>query len=214
MLTIWGRKSSINVQKALWAAAELGLKFDNPQAGGAHGQTDTAAYGRMNPNRLVPALDDDGFILWESSAIVRYLANAYGKGTLAPADVKALAVADQWTDWSMTTVYPELIPGLFAQLIRVPAKDRNPADLAAKAKRSGDRFAMLDAHLAGRTYITGSVLTFADIIVGSLMYRFYTMPIERPALPHVEAWYKRLTERKAYQEHVMLEWESMKVPGA
>lgn len=214
MLTIWGRKSSINVQKALWAAAELRLPFDNPQVGGPYGKTDTPEYSKMNPNRLVPVLDDNGFILWESSAIVCYLANAYGKGTLAPTDIKQLALADQWTDWSMTTVYPELIPGLFAQLIRVPAKDRNPADLAAKAKRSGERLGMLDAHLAGRTYILGSAFTFADIIVGALMYRYYTMPIERPALSNVEAWYKRLTERKPYQDHIMLEWESMKVPGA
>lgn len=214
MLKIWGRKSSINVQKALWAAAELRIAFENPQVGGPFGKTDTPDYGRMNPNRLVPVIDDNGFILWESSAIVRYLANAYGKGKLAPADVKQLAVADQWTDWSMTTVYPELIPGLFAQLIRVPAKDRNPADLAAKAKRSGERLMMLDAHLEGRSFITGHDFTFADIVVGSLMYRYYTMPIERPVLPHVEAWYARLAERKPYQDNVMLEWESMKVPGA
>jgi glutathione S-transferase len=214
MLKIWGRKSSINVQKVLWAAAELNLAFENPQAGGPHGKTDTAEYGKMNPNRLVPVIDDDGFILWESSAIVRYLSNAYGKGSLSPVDVKQLAIADQWTDWSMGTVYPELIPGLFAPLIRVPAKDRNPADLAAKAKRTGERFAMLDAHLAGRTYICGDVMTFADVMVGSLMYRFYTMPIERPNLPNVEAWYQRLNARKPYQNHVMIEWESMKVPGA
>jgi glutathione S-transferase len=214
MLTIWGRKTSINVQKALWAAAELGLAFDNPQVGGPHGKTDTEEYGRLNPNRLVPVLDDGGFILWESSAIVRYLVNAYGKGTLAPIDPKQLAIADQWTDWSMTTVYPELIPGIFAQLIRVPAKDRNPADLAAKAKRSGERLGMLDAHLAGRTYICGSAFTFADIVVGSLMYRYFTMPIDRPSLPNVEAWAKRLEGRKPYRDHVMLEWESMKVPGA
>ncbi len=214
MLTIWGRKTSINVQKPLWIAAELGLTFDNPQVGGPFGKTDTPEYGAMNPNRLVPVIDDGGFILWESSAITRYLANAYGKGTLAPTDVKELALADQWTDWSLTTVYPELIPGLFAQLIRVPAKDRNPADLAAKAKRSGERFAMLDAHMKGRDFIVGKQLTFADILVGSLMYRYFTMPIERPALPNVEAWYQRLTQRKGYQDHVMLEWESMKVPGA
>jgi len=214
MLTIWGRKTSINVQKPLWAAAELGLAFDNPQVGGPHGKTDTPEYGAMNPNRLVPVIDDGGFIVWESSAVVRYLANAYGKGTLAPTDVKDLAVADQWTDWSMTTVYPELIPGLFAPLIRVPAKDRDPADLAAKAKRSGERFAMLDAHMAGRDYITGSTFTFADVIVGSLLYRYYTMPIERPDLPNMKAWYDRLCQRKPYQDHVMLEWESMKVPGA
>ncbi len=214
MLKIFGRKSSINVQKVLWAAAELGVAFENTEVGGAFGKTDTPDYIRMNPNRLVPVIDDGGFILWESSAIVRYLADTYGKGSLVPADPKQLAVADQWADWSMTSVYPELIPGLFAQLIRVPAKDRNPAELAAKAKRSGERFANLDAHLAGRAFITGSALSFADILVGSLMYRYTTMPIERPALANLEAWYKRLTARKPYQDHVMLEWESMKVPGA
>ena len=214
MLKIWGRKSSINVQKVLWAAAELGIAFENPQVGGPFGKTDTTEYGKMNPNRLVPVIEDNGFVVWESSAIVRYLANAYSKGKMAPTDLKQLAIADQWTDWSMTTVYPELIPGLFAQFIRVPAKDRNPADLAAKAKRSGERLTMLDAHLEGHTFIAGHDLTFADIIAGSLMYRYYTMPIERPVLPNVEAWYARLAQRKPYQDNVMLEWESMKVPGA
>jgi glutathione S-transferase len=214
MLKIWGRKTSVNVQKVMWAVAELEQPHERIDAGGVFGKTDTAEYGAMNPNRLVPVLEDGSLVLWESSAIVRYLAGRYGKGGLMPSDVGTAAKADQWMEWSITTLYGDIIPGLFVQFVRVTAADRNAAAVDGAAKRSGERLAILDKQLAGKTFILGDTLTMADIAVGTMLYRYFTMPIARPSLPNVEAYYQRLTTRKGYQDHVMIDWVSMKIPGA
>ena len=214
MLKIWGRATSSNVQKVMWAIGELGVPHERIDAGGVHGGLETPAFAAMNPMRLVPVLEDDGFPIWESQAIVRYLATNYGRGTLAPADPKHFARADQWMDWNWTAVQPDIITSLFWGLIRTPKADRNETALAASAKRVGERLAVLDAHLATRAYIMGDQLTMADIPVGTNMYRYFTMPIERPSLPHVEAWYARLCDRPAYAKHAMVDYSVLKVPGA
>jgi glutathione S-transferase len=214
MLTIWGRKTSVNVQKVMWAVGELNLAHERIDAGGAFGKLDTAEYGAMNPNRLVPTMNDNGFVLWESHAIVRYLATTYGRGGLAPADPKGIARADQWMEWANSTLYTDIIIGLFLPLVRTPASERNAAAVEAAAKRAGEKLAVLDAQLAGKAFILGDTLTMADIGVGSLMYRYYTLPLARPALPNVEAWCGKLAERQTYQDHVMVDWAPMKVPGA
>ena len=213
-LKIWGRANSANVQKVMWAVAELGLPHERIDAGLHHGHVNTPEYAAMNPMRLVPVMDDGGFILWESHAIVRYLAETYGRGTLAPQDRRAFAVADQWMDWSHTTIQPDIIATCFIGLIRTTAAERNTAAIAAAAKRAGERLAILDAQLKGRDYIGGMTLTMADIALGTLMYRYYTMLIARPSLTNVEAWYARLCARPPYQANVMIEYASLKVPGA
>ena len=214
MLKVWGRKTSVNVQKVMWAVGELGLPHERIDAGAAFGKLDTPEFGAMNPNRLVPVLDDDGFILWESSAIVRYLSEQYGRGKLAPEGRHSYARADQWMEWSITELYRDIIAVCFLGLIRTPAKDRDTAGIAAAAKRIGDKLAILDRQLDGRAFICGDQLTMADIAVGTMMYRYFNLPIERPALGNVEHWYGRLSARKPYQEHVMIDFQAMKVPGA
>ena len=214
MLKVWGRKTSVNVQKAMFAIGELGLQHQRFDFGGPFGGLDTPEYGLLNPNRLVPTIDDNGFILWESNAIVRHLAQRYGRGTLSPTDELSFAKADGWMDWSLTTIYSDIIGTCFLQLIRTPAKERNDALLEAATKRAGEKLGILNQQLAGRPYIAGENLTIADIAVGTLMYRYFTLPIPRPALANVEAWYGRLAKRPAYQTHVMVEYQSMKVPGA
>jgi glutathione S-transferase len=214
MLTIHGRKTSVNVQKVMWAVAELGLAHTRMDLGGPFGGLDTPEYGAMNPNRLVPVLDDNGFKLWESNAIVRYLADSYGRGGLAPEGRYAFARADQWAEWAQSTLYSDIITTCFLQLIRTPAKDRNTALVAAAAERAGTKLQLLDAQLAGTAFITGEKLTIADIGVGSVMYRYMNLPIKRPRLVNVDAWFQRLSQRKPYQEHVMVDFAAMKVPGA
>ncbi len=214
MLKIWGRKTSVNVQKVMWAVGELGLAHERIDAGGNFGRLDTPEFGAMNPNRLVPVLDDDGFILWESSPIVRYLAERYGRGTLAPEGRHAYARADQWMEWATTELYRDIIGVCFLGLIRTAAKDRDAAAIAAAAKRAGDKLSLLDRQLDGRAFICGDQLTMADIAVGALMYRYFNLEIERPALGNVEHWYRRLTARPPYQAHVMVDFAAMKVPGA
>lgn len=214
MLKIWGRKTSVNVQKVMWAVAELGLAHERIDAGGPFGIVDTPAFAALNPNRLVPVLDDDGFILWESNACVRYLAGLHGRGSLAPAASQDVARADQWMDWMSSSLYPNVISTLFQQFVRVTTADRDAAAVEAAARRAGDKLAILDAQLAGKSFVVGETLTIADIALGCLMYRYFTMPIARPSLPNVEAWYQRLVARKAYQDHVMIDWHGMKIPGA
>lgn len=213
-LKIWGRSNSVNVQKVMWALGEMGVLHQRIDAGGAFGGLDAEDFIAMNPNRLVPVMEDGGFILWESNAIVRYLASTYGRGGLHPADRRDAARADQWMDWGITSLNPDIIQTCFIGLIRTPAAERNTAAIAAAAQRAGNRLAILDKHLEGRKFIGGSELTMADIPAGSYMYRYFTLPIARPKLPNVEGWYQRLAERQAYQRHVMLDYSNMKVPGA
>jgi glutathione S-transferase len=214
MLKVYGRKTSVNVQKVMWTVGELGLAHERIDAGGPFGGLDTPEFGKLNPNRLVPVIDDNGFILWESQPIVRYLSETYDRGRLAPEGRFAYARADQWSDWALTTLYADIIATCFLGLIRTPAAERDTARIAAAAANAGKKLAILDQHLEGRNWIVGDQLTFADINVGTLMYRYFNMDIERPRLGNVIAWYQRLTARRAYQEHVMVDFQAMKVPGA
>lgn len=212
MLRIWGRVTSVNVQKVLWAADEIGLSYERIDAGGPFGKLDTPEYRALNPNQVVPTIEDDGFVLWESNAIVRYLSEAYG--VLAPVDLEARSVAGQWCDWSLSSLYSDLIGVCFHQIVRVTAEERDNKAITAAAARLDHRFMILDRHLEDRDFIAGEALSFADVCVGALMYRYYTMPIAQAEAPNVEAWYRRLEERSAYREHVMRDWHQMKIPGA
>lgn len=214
MLKVWGRKTSVNVQKVMFAVGELGLKHQRFDFGGPYGGLDTTEYGLLNPNRLVPTIDDNGLVLWESNAIIRHLAQSYGRGSLSPADEMTFAKADSWMDWSLTTIYSDIIGTCFLQLIRTPANERNMAALKAAAERAGEKLTILNQQLNGRQFIVGDQPSVADVAVGTLMYRYFNLAIARPKLDNVESWYQRLAKRPAYQTHVMVEFQSMKVPGA
>ena len=203
MLKIWGRNNSINVQKVLWTAAELGLRHERVDVGGAFGGLDTDAFAAMNPNRRIPVLEDGEFVLWESHAIVRYLARTYGERALMPRDARAEGLVDQWMDWTNGTLLAPLTVVFWGQ-IRLPADQRDRAAEEQAALQLGDLFAMVDASLAGRDYLLGDRLTAADIPVGAAAYRWYGLDLERPDLPNVRAWYQRLAGRTAYRSQVML----------
>lgn len=203
MLKIWGRNNSVNVQKAMWTVGELGLDHERIDVGGAFGGLDTPEYGAMNPNRRIPVLEDGGTVLWESNAIVRYLAARYGSGSLWAEDPGIRAQADIWMDWMVTTLLPEMHP-VFWGLIRTPEAERDMDHINAAAKRTGETFKLLDAHLADRKFVTGGALTMGDIPVGAACYRYHELPIDRPDLPNVAAWYARLQEREAFRQHVMI----------
>ncbi len=205
MLKIWGRKTSSNVQKVMWAVGELGLASERLDVGGAFGKTDTPDYIKMNPNRLVPVLQDGTLTMYESNAIVRYIAATYGKGSLAPSDPAMFAKADQWMDWTATTWAPAI--GAVFWHFRTPPKDRTPVGLVAATKKVAEVAKILDAELAGTQFLLGPQLTMADIVVGTFLYRYYTMPFVRESRPNIDAYYQRLTARQAYQEHAMVDWE-------
>lgn len=214
MLKIWGRANSVNVQKPMWAIGELGLPHERIDAGGAFGKTDTPEFIRMNPNRLVPVLDDNGFVMFESNAIVRYLADTYGRGKLAPEGRHSFARADQWSDWALNALFHDMILKVFVPMVRVPKAERDPKAMAAAVQRAGEHIAILDRELEGKAFLLGDQLTFADILTGVYMYRWFNLEIDRPRHANVQAWYQRLTARPAYQQHVMIDFSAMKVPGA
>ncbi len=197
MLKIWGRLSSINVQKVVVCANALGLAYERIDAGLAYGIVDTPAYKAKNPNSLVPTIEDGDFVLWESNAIVRYLSHQYGHGTLWPADPRAAADADRWMDWQATTLTPAMTDA-FVQLVRTPAERRDAALVAASIARSEPRIAILDAHLQRRRFVTRDSLTMADIPLACAAHRWLGLPCDKPRHPHVERWYALLQERPAF----------------
>ena len=202
MLKIFGRTNSINVQKVMWTVAELGLPHERVNAGMAHGVVNEPWYADLNPNRLVPAIDDDGVVLWESNVIVRYLAARHASGTLMPADPAMRARAEMWMDWQQTS-FPGFGP-LFLGLIRTPPEKRDMAAIRAGREGTEAALRLLDKHLANRSHMIADHLTVADIPLGCVAYRWYALPIERPELPNLRAWYERLVKRPAFAQHVML----------
>ncbi|MGI9302328.1 MAG: glutathione S-transferase family protein [Gammaproteobacteria bacterium] len=220
MLTIWGRRNSINVQKVMWTVGELSLDYVRENVGGSFGELDTPEYRAMNPNGLVPVLEDERLVLWESQAIVRYLAARHPETGLWPEGLAVRAVADQWMDWMHTTLLPDLFTVFFG-LVRTPAEARDMEKINAAAKSMGEKWSRLDAHLTDNDYVAGKTFTMGDIPVGAACYRYHNMAIDRPKLPNVEAWYARLQQRPAYQEHVMIpfgstleEWLELEKQGA
>jgi glutathione S-transferase len=210
MITVWGRHTSSNVQMVVWALNELGLEYERINAGGKYGRSDTEEYRRMNPNRLVPVLQDDGLTLWESAAIVRYLGAAYGAESFWPADPRKRAPLDMWAEWIKTSFGPALLTGIFWPLIGVPEAQRDVAAMAPAVERMKGLAAILDERLAGGGYLGGNEPCFADIIVGTLLYRYFTLDFERAETPHIEAYYQRLAGRPAYAAHVMISYDSLR----
>ena len=194
MLRIWGRLSSINVQKVVWCCDELGIPYERTDVGGAFGGNNTPEYLAMNPNGLVPVIDEDGFILYESNAIVRYLAARHGAGTLWPEDLRARADADRWMEWQSTGFTPAMW-GAFWQLVRTPPEKRDAA-LVESSRAKTERLAgILDAHLRGRRYLAGDAFSPADIVVGCAAHRWLNMPVARESRPELARWYASLKSR-------------------
>jgi len=199
MLKIWGRVNSVNVKKALWCLEELGLPYERIDAGLQFGVTNTAAYRKMNPNGLVPTLDDGGFILWESHTIVRYLADKHGKGVLRPMDLHIRAVANQWMDWAFT--FQGSVRDAFWHLIRTPPEKRDAEAIEKSRVRSGELAGILDAALADRMYVAGA-FSMGDIPIGCEVQRWMRLPMDRPHLPNLAAWFERLCARPAFKKAV------------
>ena len=202
MLEIWGRPYSSNVIPVIWTANELGLKYTLQLAGGSFGKLDTQQYAQINPNRMIPAIRDGNFALWESLAIVRYLCDRYGADNLSPAAPQTRAIADQWMEWSASKAFAPVIYLFFATVRTQPA-DRDLAKIAALRDEANEALIILDAHLADRPYVCGDSFTMGDIPLGCVAYRYFNVDVDRPALPNVEAWYQRLAERAPYRDHVM-----------
>jgi glutathione S-transferase len=201
MLKILGRKTSSNVQKVLWCCSELNIPFEREDIGGPFGKNNTAEYLARNPNGLVPTIDDDGFILWESNAIVRYLCAKHGAGKLWPSDLARRADGDRWMDWQQTTLAPPM-GILFRGLLRQPPEVIDAEQMNGAMQKATAAMRILDTQLAPRAFVVGDTLSMADIALGNAAHRWFSLPRERPELPHVAQWYARLNDRPAYRQHI------------
>lgn len=209
MRRVWGRRSAFNVQKVMWLIGELGLEHEHIDAGGAFGGLDTPEFLAMNPHGRVPVIDDGGTIVWESHAIIRYLGARYGAGTFWPNEPAARSFADRWMDWSLATLQPAFMD-LFWGFYRTPAPQRNWLQIRDAMTRCARHYQLLDRHLADRAYLAGDAITMADVPAGTSLYRYFALDLDRPALPNVEAWYRRLAARPAYRAHVMRRFEELR----
>ncbi len=203
MFKIWGRKDGSNVIKVTWCLGEIGVDYERIDWGGPFGGNDDPEYRAKNPNGRLPTLEEeDGFTLWESGAVTRYLCAKYSMGDLYPEDLHARAAADKWMDWSSMNL--AAFNSVFLdQFFRVAKEDRDDAKIAEATKQASAMYDILDAHLAENDYLGGDRLTMADFPAGSLTDRWINWTPNRPAHPNVEAYYERLAARPAYQEHVI-----------
>jgi glutathione S-transferase len=202
MLRIWGRVNSVNVKKAMWCVAELGIPYERIDAGMQYGVVSTPEYRKMNPTGLVPTLDDDGYTLWESHTIVRYLAAKHSAGKLWSTDLRARADAERWMDWAFT--FQNAMRNVFWGLIRTPPEKRDASAIEEGKKKTFALLPILEQTLAKQPYVAGSAFTMGDIPIGCEVQRYMRVPIERPAFPAVQAWFERLRQRAPFRDHVDL----------
>ena len=202
MLKIWGRVNSVNVKKALWCVEELGLNYERIDAGMQYGVVSTPEYRKMNPTGLVPTINDDGFVLWESHSIVRYLCAKHSAGKLWPTDLKVRADAERWMDWAFT--FQGAMRNVFWGLIRTPPEKRDLKAIEEGCRKSAELLAILDGVLAQKAYVAGAAFTMGDIPIGCEVQRWMRVPIARPPFPAIEGWFARLLQRPAFAKHVDL----------
>jgi glutathione S-transferase len=191
------------VQKVLWAADEIGLKYERTDVGGAFGGNDQKWYLEKNPNGRVPCVEDNGHIFWESNSTVRYLSAAYSAGALWPTDPSTRSDADRWMDWELSSL-AEPMRTCFWGLIRTPPEKRDMGAVKKSAEVLGILFGRLDSWLEGRAFVAGNSFSMGDIPVGCFAYRWYALDIERPKLANVEGWFGRLNARAPFKKYVAL----------
>ncbi len=211
MLKVWGRKTSSNVQAVMWCIAELGLEHERIDAGLTYGVVDTPEYLAMNPNGMIPTIQDGGNPpLWESGAILRYLANSYADGPFWPADPIARADIDRWAEWSTLNFACNFSVPVFWRVVRTPPSKRDPEAIAAGLATLNRFLDIAEARLASSSYLVGDALTLADIQFGHLLFRYFDIDIERAEHPSVRRYYDRLTGRPEYKEHVMVSYDELR----
>lgn len=211
MLTIWGRADSSNVQSVMWAVAELGLPHRRIDAGHRFGVNDTAEFLAMNPNGTVPVVQDgDDPPLFESAAILRYLCNRYAKPPFWPDAPAERAQVDMWAEWARLNVVVPFTQRVFTVLVRTPEAKRDLAGVAEALAALRPKLAIAEARLARHPWLAGADFTLADIQLGHLLYRFFTMDYDRPDVPVLRAYYDRLCTRPAYAEHVMVPYDALR----
>ncbi|ELX3581874.1 glutathione S-transferase family protein [Salmonella enterica subsp. enterica serovar Gaminara] len=205
MITLWGRNNSTNVKKVLWTLEELELPYDQILAGGKYGVNQDADYLAMNPNGLVPLLKDDetDLLLWESNAIVRYLAAQYGQNRLWVDNPARRAEGEKWMDWANQTLSPAHRVILMG-LVRTPPEKRDQAAIEAGIEKCDSLFALLDDALAHQSWFSGDNFGTGDIAIAPFVYNLLNVSLKWTPRPNLERWYQQLTERPAFRKVVMI----------
>jgi glutathione S-transferase len=212
VLTIWGRKTSSNVQALMWCVGELRVPYRRHDVGHKYGGLDAPAFLALNPNGLIPVLrDGDGEPIWETGAILRYLGAAYGDDAFWPRDAAARAKVDKWAEWAKLNVAMNFTGGVFWPVVRTAPKDRDEAALAAALRTLGRFLDIAEKQLAGRAFLCGDALTLADVQFGHVLYRYFDIAISRADRRALRGYYDRLCERPAYREHVMVSYDELRV---
>jgi glutathione S-transferase len=210
MLEVWGRRSSFNVQKVMWLIGDLDLAHAHIDAGGAFGGLDAPAFLAMNPHGRVPVIRDDEAIVWESHAILRYLAARRGSDRFWSDDPVVRAQVDGWMDWSQTALQPDFLGGVFWGFFRTPEHQRDWRSIRTALGRCERHFARLERLLEDKPFLLGDALSLADVTAGTSLYRYFELEIARPALSAVERWYRTLQQRPAFRRHVMIPFEELR----
>jgi len=210
MITVFGRNTSSNVQIVMWAVAELGLQHERLDIGHSYGGNDTPEYLSMNPMGLVPTIRDGDVVLWESAAILRYLAARYGDEVFWPRDPAVRAPLDAWAEWCKTALAPTFNYGVFVPSVRTPPSKQDKAAIAAAVEQTKPLVRMLDQRIGDGPWMAGDAFTFADIMTGNLLYRYFELPFERIETPNLLAYYHRLRTRPAYLEHNCVSYEPLR----
>lgn len=210
MLDVWGRRSSFNVQKVMWLIGELDLAHQHVDAGGSFGGLDAPGFLAMNPHGRVPVIRDGEVVVWESHAILRYLAARHGADRFWSGDPAMRARVDGWMDWSQTALQPDFLNGVFWGFFRTPENQRNWPAIRSALARCERHFAKLERLVEDQPFLLGDALSLADITAGTSLYRYFELEIDRPALPAVERWYRTLQQRPAFRSHVMIPFEELR----
>ena len=211
MITLWGRRSSSNVQAVMWCLAELGLACERKDAGHIYGVVNTADYLAINPNGTIPTLIDGHYPpIWESGAILRYLASAYAPPGFWPHERIERAYVDMWAEWAKINFAMKFTGQIFWALVRTPPSRRDPAAILAAVKIIDKTLDIAEQQLEGRFFLAGDTFTLADIQFGHCLYRYFDIPIERPERPNLKRYYAALTERSAFLHHVMVDYDELR----
>ncbi|AJJ63119.1 glutathione S-transferase family protein [Yersinia aldovae] len=211
MLTVWGRKTSSNVQALMWCIGEMELPYVRHDIGHTYGGTDTDFFFSLNPNRTVPVLQDGSALpLWETGAILRYLANSYGLKSFWPTDALKKANVDRWAEWSKINVAMAFTAPVFWRVVRTPEKQRDENEIRDAMANLEKNLSVAEVQLGKNRFLAGDDFTLADIQLGHVLYRYYDINVIRRPLPALLSYYERLSSRPAFREHVIVSYEELR----
>lgn len=209
VITIYGRQNSSSVQLVMWAINELDLEHKRLDFGHGHASTTSDDYLRMNPMGRVPVLKDGDVCMFESAAILRYLAAKYGGEDFWPSDPARRAELDTWAEWGKGT-FTEAVLNIFVFDVRLDPETRDPEILRAATARLIPLATMLDQRIGEGPWLGGARFTFADIACGHILHRYHELNWPRPKLANLQHYYERLQSRPAYRNHAMVSYEALR----